>query len=79
MGTPTSPASTQVQPASARAAEKSSRPLNANQQRVLEVLTVTRLLDLFSVHPSVEEAVRIAGSWWRVAAPVASPVVFAAL
>ena len=53
--------------------------LAAPQQRVLEVLTVTRLLDLFSVHPSVEEAVRIAGSWWRVAAPVASPVVFAAL
>jgi hypothetical protein len=46
---------------------------------VFQVLTVTRMLDLFSVHPSVEEAIRIAGSRRRVAAPVASPVVLAAL
>ena len=52
--------------------------LAAPQPRVLRVLAATRLLDLFSVHPSVEEAVSSAGFWRRVAAPVASPVVLAA-
>jgi anti-anti-sigma factor len=52
--------------------------LAAPQPWVLRVLAATRLLDLFSVHPSVEEAVSSAGSWRRVAAPVASPVVLAA-
>jgi anti-anti-sigma factor len=52
--------------------------LAAPQPRVLRVLAATRLLALFSVHPSVEEAVSSAGSWRRVAAPVASPVVLAA-
>jgi anti-sigma B factor antagonist len=48
--------------------------LAAPQQRVLQVLTVTHLLDLFSVHPSVEEAVRSAGSWrgWPRRWPVLS-------
>jgi len=53
--------------------------LAAPQPRVLGVLAATRLRDLFSVYPSVEEAVRSAGSSRRVAPPVASPVVFAAL
>jgi anti-sigma B factor antagonist len=48
--------------------------LAAPQQRVLRVLTVTRLLDLFSVHPSVEQAVRGA----RFSRRVASPAVLAA-
>jgi anti-anti-sigma factor len=52
--------------------------LAAPQRRVLGVLAVTRVLDLFSVHPSVEEAVRSGGFSRRVAAPVASRVVFAA-
>jgi anti-sigma B factor antagonist len=52
--------------------------LAAPQPRVLRVLAATRLLDLFSVHPSVEEAVSSAGSCRWVAAPVASPVVLAA-
>jgi anti-sigma B factor antagonist len=52
--------------------------LAAPQLRVLRVLAATRLRDLFSVHPSVEEAVSSAGSWRQVAAPVASPVVLAA-
>jgi anti-sigma B factor antagonist len=51
--------------------------LAAPQRRVLRVLAVTHLLDLFSVHPSVEKAVRSAGSSRQVAAPVASPVVLA--
>ena len=51
--------------------------LVAPQPRVLRVLAATRLLGVFSVHPSVEEAVSSAGSWRRVAAPVASPVVLA--
>jgi anti-sigma B factor antagonist len=52
--------------------------LAAPQPRVLQVLTVTRLLDLFSVHPSVEEAVCSAGFSRQVAAPVTSRVVLAA-
>ena len=52
--------------------------LAAPQRRVVEVLAITRLLDLFSVHPSVEEAVRGAGFSRQVAAPVASRVVLAA-
>jgi anti-sigma B factor antagonist len=52
--------------------------LAAPQRRVLKVLAVTRLLDLFSVHPSVEKAVCSAGSSRQAAAPVASRVVFAA-
>ena len=52
--------------------------LAAPQPRVLRVLAATRLLDLFSVHPSVEEAVRSAGISRQVAAPVASRVVLAA-
>ena len=51
--------------------------LAAPQPRVLEVLAVTGLLDLFSVHPSVEEAVCSAGFSRRVAAPVSSGVVVA--
>lgn len=51
--------------------------LAAPQQRVLEVLAVSRLLNLFSVHPSVEEAVCSAGFSRQVAAPVASGVVVA--
>jgi anti-sigma B factor antagonist len=52
--------------------------LAAPQRRVLQVLTITRLLDLFSVHPSAEEAVRSAGFSQQVAAPVANPVVLSA-
>jgi anti-sigma B factor antagonist len=52
--------------------------LAAPQERVLEVLAVTGLLDLFSVHPGVEEAVCSAGFSRQVAAPVASGVVLAA-
>jgi anti-sigma B factor antagonist len=52
--------------------------LAAPQRRVLEVFAVAGLLDLFGVHPSVEEAVCSAGFSRPVAAPVASPVVLAA-
>jgi anti-sigma B factor antagonist len=51
--------------------------LAAPQQRVLGVLAVTGLLDLFSVHPSVQEAVRSGGFSRQVAAPAAGPVVLA--
>jgi anti-anti-sigma factor len=52
--------------------------LAAPQRRVLQVLTVTGLLDLFSVQPSVEEAVCSAGFSRPVAVPVTRPVVLAA-
>jgi anti-sigma B factor antagonist len=51
--------------------------LAAPQRRVLEVLAVSRLLDLLCVHPSVEEAICSAGFSRQVAAPVASGVVVA--
>jgi anti-anti-sigma factor len=44
--------------------------LAAPQRRVLEVLAVTRLVDLFSVHPSVEEAICSAGFSRQVASGV---------
>jgi anti-anti-sigma factor len=54
--------------------------LAAPQQQVLRVLAITRLIDVFSVHASVDEA---AGSAWRSradAAPVAGrPVPLAPL
>jgi anti-sigma B factor antagonist len=52
--------------------------LAAPRERVLEVLAITGLLDLFSVHPSAEEAVCSAGFSRQAAAPVPSGVVVAA-
>ena len=46
--------------------------LAAPRQPVLRVLAVTRLVDDFSVHASVEEAARSAGRSQRAAAPAAS-------
>ena len=45
--------------------------LAAPRQQVLRVLTLTRLIDVFPVHPSVEEAASSAGRLPRAAAPVA--------
>ncbi len=45
--------------------------LAAPQQQVLRVLTLTRLIDVFSVHASVDEAVGNPGRSRRMAAPVA--------
>jgi anti-sigma B factor antagonist len=53
--------------------------LAAPQQQVLRVLTVTRLIEVFSVHGCVEEAASGAGRPSLAAAPVAGrPVVLAA-
>jgi anti-sigma B factor antagonist len=50
--------------------------LAAPQQQVLRVLTLTRLLEVFHVHASVDEAVGSAGHSQPSAAPVAgSPVI----
>jgi anti-sigma B factor antagonist len=49
--------------------------LAAAQQQVLRVLTFTRLIEVFPVHASVDEAAGSAGRSWPAAAPVAgSPV-----
>lgn len=49
--------------------------LAAAQQQVLRVLTLTRLIEVFPVHASVDEAVGSAGRSRPTAAPVAaSPV-----
>jgi anti-sigma B factor antagonist len=45
--------------------------LAAPRQQVLRVLTLTRLIDVFPVHASVEEAASSAGRLRRAAAPVA--------
>jgi len=45
--------------------------LAAAQQQVLRVLTLTRLIEAFPVHASVDEAVDSAGRSWPAAAPVA--------
>ena len=45
--------------------------LAAPRQQVLRVLTLTRLIDVFPVHASVEEAASSAGRLPRAAAPVA--------
>ena len=45
--------------------------LAAAQQQVLRVLTLTRLIEAFPVHASVDEAVGSAGRPWPAAAPVA--------
>jgi anti-sigma B factor antagonist len=45
--------------------------LAAAQQQVLRVLTLTRLIEVFPVHASVDEAVGSAGRSWPAAAPVA--------
>ena len=45
--------------------------LAAAQQQVLRVLTLTRLIEAFPVHASVDEAVGSAGRSWPAAAPVA--------
>jgi anti-sigma B factor antagonist len=44
--------------------------LAAPQQQVLRVLTITRLVDVFSVHASVDEAAGLAGRSRPVAVPV---------
>ncbi|HEY2306467.1 MAG TPA: STAS domain-containing protein [Streptosporangiaceae bacterium] len=44
--------------------------LAAPQQRVLQVLAITRLVDEFPVYASVEEAAGGAGRSWREAVPV---------
>jgi anti-sigma B factor antagonist len=52
--------------------------LAAPQEQVLRVLTLTRLIEVFPVHPSVDEAAGRAGRSQRSAAPVAgSPVILA--
>lgn len=49
--------------------------LAAPRQQVLRVLTLTRLIEVFPVHASVDEAAGTAGCTQRSAAPVAaSPV-----
>ena len=49
--------------------------LAAAQQQVLRVLTLTRLIEVFPVHASVDEAAGCAGRSWPAAATVAgSPV-----
>jgi anti-sigma B factor antagonist len=45
--------------------------LAAAQQQVLRVLTLTRLIEAFPFHASVDEAVGSAGRSWPAAAPVA--------
>ena len=45
--------------------------LAAAQQQVLRVLTLTRLIEAFPVHASVDEAVGSAGCSWPAAAPMA--------
>ena len=45
--------------------------LAAAQQQVLRVLTLTRLIEAFPVHASVDEAAGGAGRSWPAAAPVA--------
>jgi anti-sigma B factor antagonist len=53
--------------------------LAAPQQQVLRVLTLTRLIEVFPVHASVDEATDSAGRSQRPAVPVAaSPVLLAA-
>jgi anti-sigma B factor antagonist len=53
--------------------------LAAPQQQVLRVLTLTRLIEVFLVHASVDEAARGTGRSQRPAPPVAgSPVLLAA-
>jgi anti-sigma B factor antagonist len=47
--------------------------LAAPQQQVLRVLTLTRLIDVFSVHASVDEAASDAGRSRRAAANVSGP------
>jgi anti-anti-sigma factor len=47
--------------------------LAAPQQQVLRVLTLTRLIDVFSVHASVDEAASDAGRSRRAAATVSGP------
>jgi anti-sigma B factor antagonist len=52
--------------------------LAAPQQQVLRLLTLTRLIDVFSVHASVDEAARDAGRSRRAAATVSgSPAILA--
>jgi anti-sigma B factor antagonist len=51
--------------------------LAAPQEQVLQVLTLTRLIEVFPVHPSVDEAAGRAGRSQRSAAPVGSPVILA--
>ncbi|HEX9541883.1 MAG TPA: STAS domain-containing protein [Streptosporangiaceae bacterium] len=52
--------------------------LAAPQEQVLRVLTLTRLIEVFPVHASVDEAAGRAGRSQRSAAPVAgSPVLLA--
>jgi anti-sigma B factor antagonist len=52
--------------------------LAAQQEQVLRVLTLTRLIEVFLVHPSVDEAAGRAGRSQRSTAPVAgSPVILA--
>jgi anti-sigma B factor antagonist len=53
--------------------------LAAPQQQVLRVLTLTRLIEVFPVHASVDEAVNRAGRSQRSAAPVAGRPVFLAV
>ena len=49
--------------------------LAAAQQQVLRVLALTRLIEVFPVHASVDEAAGRVGCSWPAAAPVAgSPV-----
>ena len=43
------------------------------QQQVLRLLTLTRLIDVFSVHASVDEAARGAGRLRRTAATASGP------
>ncbi len=45
--------------------------LAAAQRQVLRVLTLTRLIEVFPVHASVDEAAGSAGRSWPAAAPVA--------
>jgi anti-sigma B factor antagonist len=53
--------------------------LAAPQQQVLRLLTLTRLIDVFSVHASVDEAASDAGRSRRAAATVSgSPAILAA-
>ncbi|HEX9554829.1 MAG TPA: STAS domain-containing protein [Streptosporangiaceae bacterium] len=47
--------------------------LASPQQQVLRLLTLTRLIDVFSVHASVDEAARGAGRSRRTAATASGP------
>jgi anti-sigma B factor antagonist len=53
--------------------------LVAPQQQVLRVLTITRLIDVFSVHACVDEAAGSAGQSQLAATPVTGPAVVLAV